>query len=87
VNWRAEVPVIQRPHLFAPDPGPLGPEYGTRCPFPDCPATGFSRSDSPGIWCVLHHPRHGQALPPEVARLIGPTNQAAQSDAKEVRGR
>jgi hypothetical protein len=73
------------PSPFAPDPGPAGPEYGTRCPFPGCPSIGFSRSDSPGIFCVLHHPRPWEAPPLEVLRMLRYSDTAAQSEERGPR--
>jgi hypothetical protein len=73
------------PSPFAPDPGPAGPDYGTACPFPGCPSVGFSREGSPGVFCVLHHPREWEAIPPDIARLIGPMNQAARSEERGSR--
>lgn len=83
MNWRAEVPAIQLPHRFAPDPGPDPrlPYQSVACDQPECRRPSFGHPTR----CELHRHRGGNVLADEVAALIGPTNAARQSEERGPR--
>jgi hypothetical protein len=73
------------PHLFAPDPGPApGSRFqSVACARPGCRRPAFTSH----YGCELHWGdfEDFQLVPPDVARLIGPTNAWAKTEERGPR--